>query len=367
MSLKQLWYSKNELLSKNCFFNLTCGQRGCGKTFSFKEWCIADFIQNKKQFVWIRRYESELKGNNKVESVYNNFLKDLYKSERLQKLNFNENDFIIKKGVLYYQEKIKEGYTTDKGKEIAPKYKDIQVGQFIALSKADKRKSVVFSEDINKIIYDEFIIRENLTTRYLKDEVEILLDLVSTIQRERNNARVFLIGNAYSRFNPYFEYFGVKLTNDRFYIDKDRGLAVEQYKNNNFAKFMYDTNIGKLVKGTEYGDFSIENKYRNESGIFIQEIDTNNATYLATLKYSNNYYGFYYDYDNNQGYISNKWIKGSRIYALTPYSHTIGTILISKSRNHYIVKMLRDLYALGLLYFADEKCKYIIGGVLDLL
>ena len=54
------WYDKNQLLSHRAYFNLLIGHRGVGKTFGFKRWCIDDFKKSGKQFVWVRRFGTEI-------------------------------------------------------------------------------------------------------------------------------------------------------------------------------------------------------------------------------------------------------------------------------------------------------------------
>ena len=56
-----MWYDLSQLLSYNKILNFVIGQRGGGKSFNAKKWCVNDFIKNGKQFIWVRRYKTELK------------------------------------------------------------------------------------------------------------------------------------------------------------------------------------------------------------------------------------------------------------------------------------------------------------------
>lgn len=42
---KNIYYNNSQLLSYNALFSFVVGERGCGKTFSFKDWAIRDFIK----------------------------------------------------------------------------------------------------------------------------------------------------------------------------------------------------------------------------------------------------------------------------------------------------------------------------------
>ena len=61
-----MWYSLNDLLSKNRLLSFVIGSRGGGKTFASQMWCIKDSIKHmdniecKHKFIWLRRYESEI-------------------------------------------------------------------------------------------------------------------------------------------------------------------------------------------------------------------------------------------------------------------------------------------------------------------
>ena len=53
-----MWYDLSQLLSYNKILNFVIGQRGGGKSFNAKKWCVNDFIKNGKQFIWVRRYKT---------------------------------------------------------------------------------------------------------------------------------------------------------------------------------------------------------------------------------------------------------------------------------------------------------------------
>lgn len=56
-----MWYNPHELLSHNCLFNFVVGNRGAGKTYGVaKKWAIKTFLKTGKQFIYLRRYKTEL-------------------------------------------------------------------------------------------------------------------------------------------------------------------------------------------------------------------------------------------------------------------------------------------------------------------
>ena len=60
MTAQSKWYDKGQLLSYKAFFNMLIGNRGGGKTYGFKTWAIDDYLKTGKQFVWLRRYGTEV-------------------------------------------------------------------------------------------------------------------------------------------------------------------------------------------------------------------------------------------------------------------------------------------------------------------
>lgn len=74
-----------------------------------------------------------------------------------------------------------------------------------ALSLSGKYKSKQYDENYKYIVFEEFVSEDGI---YIRNEWNRFNSVISTITRNRG-AKVFLIGNTVSRFNPYFENFGI--------------------------------------------------------------------------------------------------------------------------------------------------------------
>ena len=57
---KEMYYNPSKLLSYNAFLSLVIGERGVGKTYGFKKFCINHYIKKKKKFAWLRRFGTDL-------------------------------------------------------------------------------------------------------------------------------------------------------------------------------------------------------------------------------------------------------------------------------------------------------------------
>ena len=75
------WYSPINIKSYNKFLNFIIGGRGIGKTYGFKKDCISRYKKKGKQFLYLRRYKTDLK---KIKT----FLNDQFE-------NFKDDEFKI--------------------------------------------------------------------------------------------------------------------------------------------------------------------------------------------------------------------------------------------------------------------------------
>ena len=152
--------------------------RGVGKTFGFKKYAINDFLKTGKQFMYVRRFKSELK-------TIQSFFSDIY-------AEFPDHKFVVKGG------NAGGHFLID----------DKIAGYFYPLSTAFTLKSTPFP-NVNKMCMDEFIITKG-HQRYIQDEVTAFFDLIETINRLRTSEklhdllRVFCMANTISIVNPIF-------------------------------------------------------------------------------------------------------------------------------------------------------------------
>ena len=77
-----MYFELQPVLSYNALLNFIVAERGVGKTFSTKKFCINDFLKNSNQFVYIRRYKSEL------ENAMEGFFSQLQDAGIFKDLNF---------------------------------------------------------------------------------------------------------------------------------------------------------------------------------------------------------------------------------------------------------------------------------------
>lgn len=222
-----IYYNRSKCMSYNMYLNMIDSGRGIGKTTTFCIGALQDFANKGDEFIYLRRYEPEMK-----EFVEKNTLNNIVEEE------------IVTKGG-------KKGYTFFTGDET--------IGYGMLLSTAAKLKSVQFPK-VKTIIFDEYILLPGGTYHYLKKEVINLLEFASTVFRTRKGGKIILLGNNLDLFNPYFEFFNIPMF-DTIYTNKERGIYCEHAKHSpKLIEMEKETELYKLTKGTAYGDYHYDNK-----------------------------------------------------------------------------------------------------------
>lgn len=176
------YYSIDNILKKDCEYNIIFGQRSNGKSFAVKHYVGERAIDPNKKFILLRRQQVDT-----TPSANTNYFKDFN-----HKKIYGEDciGMQIRGGQIFAVYK-----HSDKHTKIPVKL----VGYVCSLSSNAHYTGQNFN-DVENIVYEEVISR----SIYLNNEPDILQDFVSTVFRERNDGRVWLIGNTISRLCPYF-------------------------------------------------------------------------------------------------------------------------------------------------------------------
>lgn len=261
-----MWYTPGHTLTHNAIINMVIGPRGAGKTFGLKDYAIKKFLKNGKKFIYLRRYDVELK------KVQVNLFNDL---------------------------NIERGYDIEWDKDIAGYRINGQIcGYAMALSKAAYYKSASFP-DVDLIIYDEFIVDTRGFQNYLRNEVDTFLNFYETVARMRDDVKAFLLANSLSFINPYTIYWNLKKS-DKSITKAENGLVLlEIWNDSEYAETKAKTKFGQLVAGTEFGNMAVDNEFILDSDDFICPKDPESYYYIGVIlsgrEYSLwSYYGIIY-------------------------------------------------------------------------
>ena len=330
-----MYFDLQEVLSYNALINFIVGERGVGKTYSAKKFCIKDYIKNGNQFVYVRRYDTELK-----ESC-DGFFDGLIKNEEFEGHVFK----VIRK---------RKSTTFMCDDEI--------MGFGLCLSTASQIKSKEFP-NVKNLVYDEFIIDKGVY-HYLQNEVHTFLDICETLFRLRD-FRAFLLGNAINRVNPFFNYFQIDMPyNTSIKTYKDGAILMCYVKNEAYREFKKNTRFGRLIDSTEYGRYAIDNQWLYENKSFIEK-RPEKAKFYFTLKIGSVNYGIWGDANSAKIYISNAYDpKCPIVFTLNPDDHNENTKLVSFRRSEFF-KNLIEHYRMGTLCFENQRIKNILIPIIN--
>ena len=331
---KSIFYSPEKILSYNALLNLIIGNRGCGKTYGFKTFVVKRFLNKGKQFAYIRRYDTDLEASVGT-SQDNKFFEQI------------KNEFPNSKFKITKNKKVRKLYIDDK-----------ICGYALPLSAADSLKSSSY-ENVDVLIYDEFMLKEGTTQHYLKNEPEVILDLIETIGRLRD-IRIFCLANAISSTCPLMSYFNVTLPyNSDIKTFKEGTIAVEYVQNEKYIEAKKSSRFGKLIDGTRYGKYAIDNEFLLDSKSFIKKKDSN-AKYYFMLIINGKNYGVWRDFKNQIIYISNDYDPNGLVkFALHDDDHNESTVL-AKIRSNFWFKQIIDYYRVGKLCFESQSVKNLV-------
>jgi hypothetical protein len=324
-----IFYNYDKLLSFNALLYFVIGERGCGKTFNAKRTVLNRFLKTGEQFIYLRRYKTEL--DTALATFWNDLQDNGY---------FEDYTLKVKKNKMLTE-------FTCNGKVC---------GYGVPLSTANILKSTAFPK-VKTIIFDEFLLDNSGTYRYLKNEVTMVLDTIETTFRLRDG-RVLFLGNALSITNPYFAYFNLELPyNSEFKTFKDGAIVVNYIKNMKYREAKKQSKFGKLIENTEYGRYAIDNQMLRDNQHFIEK-KPSESIFWGVLIINGNNIGIWHS-KNGYLYLSNKYDPNTtHKFACDFNDHTEQTIFLNARENYYL-RLCVTAYKQGWLkqQSPDEKAK----------
>lgn len=324
-----MYYDYNNILSRNAMLNFILTNRGGGKTYGFKKKAINNFLKKEHQFVYVRRYKTEMED-------MPSFFDDI-------KHEFPEHTFKATKKHAYIDDKL--------------------AGFFIPLSTANNKKSTAYP-NVKLVCFDEFII-DKKNQRYLPNDAILFNGLIETIVRDRDDTTVICLANNVTIANPYFEHWKIYPDFEKGIRTYDRGekICVELNADNEFIEHKIKTRWGKLVANTKYGEHAIYNKSLNDDDSFILNDKPSNAKFLFSITLNGEEVGFW-NFDD-MFYCDKKIINTSNLrYALQKYDLTPDLRIVDKVNSSSLIYIFKNAFKNGRVFY---KNKYIKSAVFDIL
>lgn len=331
--MSRQFYNPSKAISYGAPLTAVISMRSYGKTYGFTKAAIKDWMRDKSQFVYVRRYDTELKTS--APKIFD----DIAAHDEFPGYEFKMQGYT--------------GLVRKKTPDDSAKWEEIC--HCIPLSKQASYKGVAFPR-VKKIIFDEYIRVLKTPPGYLRDDMGALFDLYKTISRDRENAHMYLLGNACDLTNPLFLFLGRELKGepkDGFSWYRNKTVLVEYAKNKQFADEERQTVVGRLVDGTQYAGVMIDAKFANAGEEFIAA-KPSRARYLYGFDWQGKRFGCWVDERNGYYYISRKLPKD----ADSPKYHLFALSAEDMRPNMYMIKRadpfiknLQRLYTIGVCFF----------------
>lgn len=302
----EVYWDVKTVVSRGCFMNICMGGRGIGKTEQCNGFNLEEFRDYGNQFIYARRYKPELSG---AGDLLNKWIDDVK-------------------------------YIGDKNGGGSYHWYGNTLGFAIPLSVAHNYKSGFDFSKVTTLVYDEAIIFQGGTQRYLPNEVQALLELASTVFRHRKNVRIIVLGNNLQFFNPFCEFFKVKVFNN-LYVDYERSLQVLYSKDSAKLRLIEeDTPLYKLTMGTAYHDYHYNNVVMSNGIVPISKKNTGDKIQMRLIL--NSYTLNVYTRNNARLFVECK----NKIY-----DDGISIIMLKNNEPNYF----------NVNYFKEKWYKYIMA------
>lgn len=186
------FYTPDRILATGAHWCFIFGERSNGKSYAILNYLLKDYCENGNEFVYIRRYERDLK-NAGMSTIF----ADLERDGKI--IEYTDGNF---DRVVYYAGRFYLAHISEDGKIVKS---EKPIGYTIPLTAWEHSKSTQYPF-VNNILFEEALTR----SYYLPDEFIILSNVCSTVIRHRNTVKIFMIGNAVSKYCPYVAEMGLK-------------------------------------------------------------------------------------------------------------------------------------------------------------
>lgn len=329
------YYTFDNIEKRNKLFNWIITPRDSGKTIAVKKKMVDVYLNGGKS-IYVRRRKVECE-NNKLENFF----------VKMQKVGYHTELELFYDNQSFYHKIADDA--------IEP------IAHVIPLSTSINIRSVDYI-GVTDIFFEEFVIKETATHRYLKDEVIMFLELYMTLYRDLGtDIRCWFIGNNIQTFNPYFLYFDI--------FPKENGIktwgehAIEYWTNKEMIDELYSTRFGTLIKGTSYADYAIENKsFENQQDFIIKNPKT--CGVLFNVLYNDKKYTVYMLRGLHNVVIANYNGNNETTVALTDFDNSTECITVKGLKGRFESDYYISSLKLNQIYYLSEKHQEI-GRILN--
>lgn len=196
----QEYYNLQPILSERAHYNLIIGERSNGKTYSVLLYILRLYAKRGFQGALLRRMQEDFIGKRGA-SLFNPLV-DNGEIEKATNGKYNSVYYYASRWFLCRYEENEKG-----NRERIVDDTPFLYG--FAISQMEHEKGNGYP-NVKTIVYDEFITRMG----YLRDEFVLFMNTLSTIIRNRDDVKIFMLGNTVNKYCPYFDEMGLRHIKD---------------------------------------------------------------------------------------------------------------------------------------------------------
>lgn len=231
-------YNPNPMMTYHADMTWIIGGRGTGKTYGMKD----KTVSMPNVTVWLNRTDTD---SVKAANTYLSKFPAEYR-EPFELTWKTVKEDTLREG----KQKTKYAYPV-----LINKYTQEPKVLFTALSV--QNKGVDFA-NVDRLIFDEFLIKKKAKVNYLPDEITVFLDFLQTVARDSPKFKTYMIANEIDEINPYFAYWGVEKINKEkeFTWIKKPTILMQWVKPKEERIASYEKSaFGRIVAGTPYDEY----------------------------------------------------------------------------------------------------------------
>lgn len=335
-----------KILSYDADVTCVADARGRGKTFGMREIFLRDALRHHMNFVQIVRSES------RIPQISTGFFDALYKPNARGEATSavaRRNPCVFKRyGHDYLWQRVpEEAHDNPKWKPKKSQWE--RCGYFVSLSKAQQYKEQTFV-NVRRLCLDEALIeRPNGHNNYLPYEFIDLVSLVSSCVREqpgdgRHKPNVYLLSNACSIVNPYFQHYGIaNVPPDGFSWHANKTFLLYVGHDTAYGDAMATQTVaGRMSQGTQAAAMINENKFVSVRSWAVAQ-KTPHATFMYGFICNGYQYGVWSDMREGLFFVNDNVPRNaSPVFALTTADNGINYVI--GKRAEHVMRQLYDIY-----------------------
>ena len=329
MSKPKKYYSWKRTLSYNALFYWLITERGLGKTFGFLIYRMLATYWNDEKCILATKFKNELQGKMAYQKEIFKTMNEILVDEEVIKKEYFKDldiDLVLDGNLIYLNGKVCFG--------------------FYAINNAIKDKKITALKTYDAIAHDEFLSLGG----YCQNEVDKLMTMYDTVDRRKNTTKLFMLGNALTRYNPYFEQLGIPNDVIGYHYIKERRMLVHISNDEAYQIERLESAITKLAgKDSKYSRMANKTEFVYDNDDYVME--------LKKSEIGQHRFGLII---NTKSYTFSAIDGGFYIHSLVNIPkrfHNKKPSRTSKAISNRLLKQLRDLYFNGMLFFTNIDVK----------